>query len=150
MPQIHINRVENITPELLTAFERLLPQLTQAPIPSEEELQELLDSPSVLVIAREGSQVGQIIGAGCLGLFHTPSGFHAHVEDVIVDENCRRHGVGEAIVEYLLQVAREMGLKGVSLTCNPRRSAANLLYQKMGFKKWETNTYWFGLQGDES
>jgi hypothetical protein len=38
-----------------------------------------------------------------------------------------------------------MGLKGVSLTCNPRRIDANCLYQKMGFKKWDTNVYWFKL-----
>jgi hypothetical protein len=41
-----------------------------------------------------------------------------------------------------------MGLKGVSLTCNPRRVAANALYQKMGFKKWETNVYWYELDGE--
>jgi ribosomal protein S18 acetylase RimI-like enzyme len=145
---LSITRVETITPELLAAFERLIPQLTKAPIPTREELQKLIDSPSVLILARVPDENGEIIGAAALGVFRTPSGVHAHVEDVIVDESLRGQGIGEALVNHLLQIAREMGLKGVSLTCNPRRVAANSLYQKMGFKKWETNVYWYGLDGE--
>jgi ribosomal protein S18 acetylase RimI-like enzyme len=139
---LSISRVETITPELLAAFERLIPQLTKASIPTREELQKLIDSPSVLILAHAD---GEIIGAAALGVFRTPSGVHAHVEDVIVDESMRGQGIGEALVNSLLDIAREMGLKGVSLTCNPRRVAANALYQKMGFKKWETNVYWYEL-----
>lgn len=142
---LSITRAETITPELLAAFERLIPQLTKAPIPTGDELQKLIDSPSVLILARIPDVDGSIVGAGTLGVFRTPSGVHAHVEDIIVDESMRGQGVGEALVRHLLQIAREMGLKGVSLTCNPRRVAANALYQKMGFKKWETNVYWYEL-----
>jgi ribosomal protein S18 acetylase RimI-like enzyme len=142
---ISITRVETITPELLAAFERLIPQLTKASIPTREELQKLIDSPSVLILARAD---GEIVGAAALGVFRTPSGVHAHVEDVIVDESMRGQGIGEQLVNHLLQIAREMGLKGVSLTCNPRRVAANALYRKMGFKKWETNVYWYDLNGE--
>ena len=150
---LSITRVENVTPELLAAFERLIPQLTQAPIPTAKELQKLIDSPSVLILARATQKAcraspgadGQIVGAATLGIFCTPSGMHAHVEDVIVDDAMRGQGIGEALVNHLLEIAREMGLKGVSLTCNPRRVAANALYRKMGFKKWETNVYWYEL-----
>ena len=142
---IFITRVETISPELLAAFKRLIPQLTKAPIPTPEELQKLIDSPSVLILAHSHSMDGEIVGAATLGVFRTPSGVHAHVEDVIVDESMRGQGIGEVLVNHLLQIAREMGLKGISLTCNPRRVAANALYQKMGFKKWETNIYWYEL-----
>lgn len=145
MDNLLITRVETVSPELLTAFERLIPQLTKAPIPGLDDLQRLLDSPSILIVARTSSKDGPIIAAGTLGVFRTPSGLHAHIEDVIVDESIRRQGVSEALVLHLLQIAREIGLKGVSLTCNPRRVVANRLYQKMGFKKWETNTYWYEL-----
>ena len=142
---ISIARVTSVTPELLATFERLIPQLTQATIPTPEELQKLIDSPSVLILARNSGVDGEIVGAGTLGIFRTPSGTHAHVEDIIVDESMRGQGIGEALVSHLLKIAHEMGLKGVSLTCNPSRVAANALYQKMGFKKWETNVYWYGL-----
>lgn len=140
-----ITRVETITPELLAAFKRLIPQLTKASVPTREELQKLIDSPSVLILAQAD---GEIVGAAALGVFRTPSGVHAHVEDVIVDESMRGQGIGDELVNHLLQIAREMGLKGVSLTCNPRRVAANALYQKMGFQKWETNVYWYELNGE--
>ena len=143
MDQIYIERVEKVTQELLVAFEHLIPQLTQAPVPGARELQRLLDSPSILILARASDESSPIVGAATLGIFYTPSGTHAHVEDVIVDENFRGRKIGEALVLKLLQLAREMGLNGVSLTCNPRRTAANQLYQKMGFKKWDTNVYWY-------
>ena len=143
MEEIYIERVKTVNHELLTAFDALIPQLTQAPIPSAQDLQRLLDSPSVLIVAHSAGRDSPIIGAGTLGVFQTPSGTHAHVEDVIVDEKYRGLKIGEALVRHLLQIAREMGLKGVSLTCNSRRKAANQLYQKVGFKKWETNVYWY-------
>jgi ribosomal protein S18 acetylase RimI-like enzyme len=143
--EFSIERVESVTDELLLAFERLMPQLTTVPIPTRFELQKLLDSPSVLIVARCSEFQDQIVGAAALGVFRTPSGLHAHIEDVIVDNVLRGRGCGEALVLHLLQIARELGLDGVSLTCNPRRVAANHLYQKMGFHKWETNVYWLAL-----
>ena len=145
MAEFSIFRVESITAELVSAFERLIPQLTKATIPSPTDLQMLLDSPSVLIVARRSGPDGQIVGAATLGLFRTPSGHHAHIEDVIVDMDLRGQGCGEALVTHLLHIAREMGLHGVSLTCNPSRVAANQLYKKMGFQKWETSVYWYGL-----
>ncbi len=142
---MEIEPVTTITPEIVSAFARLLPQLTAAPIPTRAELQKLLDSPSRLVIARCPDESGPIVGSACLGVFRTPSGLHAHIEDVIVDEAMRGKGIGEALVNALLQIARGMDLQGVSLTCNPRRVAANALYQKMGFKEWKTNLYWYDL-----
>lgn len=140
-----IHPVTSITPELLSAFERLMPQLTQAPLPTRDELQALIDSPSRLIIIRSPGETGPIVGSACLGVFRTPSGLHAHIEDVIVEEAMRGQGLGEALVNTLLEMARDMGLKGVSLTCNPRRVAANQLYKKMGFKEWKTNIYWYEL-----
>ena len=145
MVDLSIERVDHVTPELLVAFERLMHQLTKAPVPSAAELHELLDSQSVLIVARVSGADSLIIGAATLGVFRTPSGLHAHIEDVIVDEVFRGQGCGEALVQGLLQIARGMGLDGVSLTCNARRAAANQLYQKMGFKQWETNVYWYVL-----
>lgn len=142
MAQFSISRVDRVSDDLLEAFARLIPQLTAAPVPSPAELQDLLDSPSILIAARVD---GYIVGLATLGVFRTPSGLHAHIEDVVVDTSMRGQGCGEALVNHLLQVAVELGLPGVSLTCNPRRIAANRLYQKMGFQKWDTNVYWYAL-----
>ncbi len=142
---MHIEKVTTVSDELLAAFERLMPQLSSAPAPTRAELDNLLASPSVLILARHPDEFGPIVGLAALGVFRTPSGVHAHVEDVVVDESLRGQGLGEALVSRLLQIARDMGLEGVSLTCNPRREAANRLYQRMGFKEWKTNVYWYRL-----
>ena len=141
-----ISRVTQVTDELVTAFEKLIPQLTNRSSPTPDDLAALIESPSVLLIARLPDQSSPIVGAGTLGVFRTPTGLHAHLEDVVVDQSARGQGIGEALVRQLLGIAREMGLDGVSLTCKPARVAANKLYEKMGFKKWETNVYWYDLK----
>jgi ribosomal protein S18 acetylase RimI-like enzyme len=146
---MHLEKVTSVTDELLAAFVRLMPQLSSAPAPTRADLDDLLASRSVLILARHPDESGPIVGLAALGVFRTPSGLHAHVEDVVVDESLRGQGLGEALVRELLKIARAMGLEGVSLTCNPRRVAANALYRKMGFKEWRTNVYWYELDGGE-
>jgi ribosomal protein S18 acetylase RimI-like enzyme len=143
---MHISRVTRATEELVIACDRLIPQLTRRPVPTPDDLSALIDSPSVLLIARTSDQSSPIIGAGTLGIFRTPTGLHAHIEDIIVDQSLRGQGIGKALVSQLLNVANEMNLDGVSLTCNPTREAANKMYEKMGFTKWETNVFWYDLK----
>jgi ribosomal protein S18 acetylase RimI-like enzyme len=139
-----IERVDTVTEELLALCTRLMPQLTRQPAPTRAEVEDLLASDSQLFIARSAS--GTPVGMGTLAVFRTPSGLHAHIEDLVVDESERGKGTGEALMRALLDSARQLGLDGVSLTCNPRRESANRLYQRMGFKKWETNVYWYALK----
>jgi ribosomal protein S18 acetylase RimI-like enzyme len=72
-----------------------------------------------------------------------PTGIRAHIEDVVVDKALRRNGIGEALILYALDLARDVGANGVALTSNPRREAANRLYQKIGFNLWQTNLYFY-------
>jgi ribosomal protein S18 acetylase RimI-like enzyme len=141
-----IVRVTQLDEELIDAFRRLIPQLTRRPPPSREELGTLIDSPSILLIARHPDETGPIVGTGTLAIFHAPTGIHAHIEDVVVDRKSRGLGIGEELMTTLLETAKAMGLDGVSLTCNPGREEANLLYKKMGFKNWKTNVYWYDLK----
>jgi ribosomal protein S18 acetylase RimI-like enzyme len=57
--------------------------------------------------------------------------------------------VGEALVREALRRAREAGAEHVNLTSNPAREAANRLYQRLGFRRRDTNTYRFPLQEAE-
>ncbi len=137
-----IQPIYQVTDELLQAFQRLMPQLsaTMQP-PTREALQALLDFPaSTLLVARQ-SESGPIIGAATLALVRAPSGVHARLEDVIVDETVRGQGVGEALTREVIRLAKESGADYIALTSNPRRAAANRLYQRVGFTKWETNVY---------
>jgi ribosomal protein S18 acetylase RimI-like enzyme len=142
MNQTVIQQVHEVTAELFDAFQRLTPQLTtNHPPPSFDDLQTLVTFPaSRLLLARE-SDTGPIIGSATLSLLRTPTGVHARLEDVIVDSAARGRGVGEALTREVIRLAKELGADYIALTSNPRREAANRLYQRVGFKRWETNVY---------
>jgi ribosomal protein S18 acetylase RimI-like enzyme len=127
--------------ELYQAFQRLVPQLTNNnPPPSLNDLTALVrDTSSTLMVARNNS--GEIIGALTLIVYRVPTGIRSIIEDVVVDFSARGLGIGEALMKYAIEVAREKGAANISLTSNPAREAANRLYLKIGFNKRETNAY---------
>ncbi len=139
-----VERATEVTPELISAFELLIPQLSSSnPPPQSSELQEIVSSDSsVLFIARVD---GKIVGSLTLATFRIPTGLRAWIEDVVVDSSARGHGVGEALNQAALAEARARGAVTVDLTSRPSREAANRLYQKLGFVQRETNVYRFTL-----
>ena len=140
-----IARVSAVTDELINAFERLIPQLKlTVPPPSRRQVDALVSSKSsILLIARDPDELAPIAGVLTLIVYRVPTGIRARVEDVVVDESMRGKGIGEALMRHALSMAREAGADGVALTSNPRREAANRLYQRLGFKPWETNLYFY-------
>lgn len=145
---MHIDKVTRPSRELSEAFGRLIPQLgIHKTIPTMEELRALLQSQgSTLLVAREPDEEGEIIGMLSLTIYPVPTGIRSIVEDVVVDERMRRRGVGEALMRRAIELAREAGANGVSLTSNPQREAANRLYQALGFELRKTNPYFYKLK----
>ena len=141
---VHISIASTVDDELVTAFERLIPQLSSSnPPPTAAELTALVSSDaSTLFIARVD---GHIVGSLTLAMFPIPTGIRAWIEDVVVDSNARGHGVGEALNMAALEHARKNGAITVDLTSRPSREAANRLYQRIGFKARETNVYRYEL-----
>ena len=140
-----IARAIAVTDELMDAITRLMPQLKlKYSLPTRSEIEALVASKaSVLLIVRYPDENSPIVGMLTLLIYRVPSGVRAHVEDIVVDEAMRGQGIGEMLVRHALGVAREAGANGVGLTTNPRREAANRLYQRMGFNRWETNVYFY-------
>jgi GNAT superfamily N-acetyltransferase len=143
---MQITRVTAVSDEIFEAFQRLIPQLTtNVPPPTRADLDALVAfEGSILLIARLVED-GPIIGAATLSLIRVPTGVHARLEDVIVDQSARGQGLGAALTLEVIRLARELGANYLALTSNPRREAANRLYQRLGFKRWETNVYRFDL-----
>ena len=140
-----IVRATAVTDELMEAVTRLMPQLKlKYSLPTRAEIEALVVSKaSVLLVVSYPDETSPIAGMLTLILYRVPSGVRAHVEDIVVDESMRGQGIGEALVRRALNVAREAGANGVALTTNPRREAANRLYQRIGFNSWETNVYFY-------
>lgn len=143
MANVQIIEAAEVTPELVAAFERLIPQLSSSnPAPTETELAAICESEaSVLLIAVDRDADDQILGSLTLAWFRIPTGVRAWIEDVVVDEAARGHGVGDLLNRAALDRARELGAKTVDLTSRPSREAANRLYQRIGFVARDTNVY---------
>ncbi len=133
------------TPDLVETIGRILPQLSKSsPAPTTAEIAEIIDSPaSDLLVARVD---GRIVGTLTLVIFRIPTGMRAWIEDVVVDDAVRGHGVGEALNRFALNLAKQRGCKTVDLTSRPSREAANRMYQRIGFQARETNVYRFPLE----
>jgi ribosomal protein S18 acetylase RimI-like enzyme len=140
-----IARATAVTDELVEAFERLIPQLKLSfPALTRQEMEALVSSASsILLVARYPDDGAPIVGILTLIVYRVPTGIRARIEDVVVDEAMRGKGIGEALVRHALHMAREAGADGVALTSNPRREAAVRLYQRLGFKLWRTNLYFY-------
>jgi GNAT superfamily N-acetyltransferase len=145
---MNIERVTHITTEIVTAFERLIPQLSPTGIPpTAAELSAIVASPDVLLYLARDEQ-GEIVGSLTLAFYRTPTALHAWIEDVIVDEAARGQGIAAALTQTAIEQARARGAKCVNLTSRPAREAANHLYQKLGFSRWETNAYRYDLRSN--
>ena len=145
---MHLGTVSKVTEELYEALQRLVPQLgSHKASPSWEDLEELIRSEaSLLVVARDPDEHGPIAGVLCLSIYRVPTGIRSIIEDVVVDEPHRRKGIGEGLLRHALDLAREAGAEGVSLTSSPQREAANQLYQSLGFQLRQTNPYFYRLK----
>ncbi len=145
---MYIGIALDVTDELHEALKRLIPQLgAHKASPTADELKALIKSEaSTLLVARDSDQESPIVGVLSLTIYRVPTGLRSIIEDVIVDESMRRRGIGEALVRHALELAREAGADGVALTSNPRREAANQLYQSIGFELRNTNSYFYRLK----
>ena len=139
---IEIHLATEVTDEMVVAFARLIPQLSRSsPPPTAAEIHELISSPATdLIVATDGDD---ILGALTLVVFRIPTGIRGWIEDVVVDGSARGRGVGEALTQFALELARSKGAKTVDLTSRPSREAANRLYQRAGFVERDTNVYRF-------
>lgn len=82
-----------------------------------------------------------IVGCATLCIFHSPTGTKASIEDVVVSSDYRGQHLGKKLMEFVLDQARQFAPIELHLTSNPKRVAANKLYQSLGFQKKETNCY---------
>ncbi len=144
-PEMKVEEVTEVSTELVEAFARLTPQLSRsAAPPGEQELERIVQSDATRLLVAKMD--GAIVGSLTLALFSVPTGLRAWIEDVVVDEGVRGQGIGAALNQEALKVARDQGARTVDLTSRPSREAANRLYQRLGFKQRETNVYRYSFE----
>ena len=140
---ISIKEVKEASKEIYNAMIELLSQLTSSELVfSQKDLERIVASQnSILFAAMDKEFENRIVGILTLVLVDIPTGMLAKIEDVVVDKTARGRGIGEAITLAAIQRAKELGITKIDLTSNPKREAANRLYQRLGFKQRTTNVY---------
>ena len=67
-----------------------------------------------------------------LGECGTPSGI---IEDVVVEPEYQRRGIGRAMMQHALAICRQKGCYKMMLSSNLRRTGAHAFYESLGFEK---------------
>ena len=135
-----IIKIQSYSTEYHEAMQRFLDQLTTNPMTLTEEMfRQLLASPNSHLFFLMKDE--QIVGMLTVGIYHSPTGGKAWIEDVVVDETFRGQGLSKLLVAHAIEFTKSQGIPSLMLTSNPKRIAANKLYQAMGFGRKETNVY---------
>ena len=121
-------------------------------------LMEVLDgsiivTPEILKAAAEAPEThlfaaveeGRIIGTASFCITHHPLGLKGGIEDVVVSPEARGRHIGRKLMEHIIEYARTLAPVELHLTSRPAREKANLLYQALGFRQYETNVYKLSL-----
>jgi N-acetylglutamate synthase-like GNAT family acetyltransferase len=84
---------------------------------------------------------GHIVATGTLCIKHTLEFTIADIESVVVSSRYRGRGCGKELMTAMIDKAKELNVHHIQLTSNPKRVAANQMYQNMDFERYETNCY---------
>ena len=136
----NIVEIKTYSAEYHEAMQRFLVQLTTNPMTLTEEMfrQLLASENSHLFFLMKDEQIAGML---TVGIYYSPTGGKAWIEDVVVDETFRGQGLSKLLVAHAIEFTQSQGIPSLMLTSNPKRIAANKLYQAMGFTHKETNVY---------
>ncbi len=99
---------------------------------AEEIFEKINSNPDHIIAVAELD--GKIVGATTLLIepkFIHKGGLVGHIEDVVVDKNFQGQKIGEKIMKYLLEFAKNRGCYKTILDCT---DDVKLFYEKLGFK----------------
>ncbi|AGF85220.1 6-phosphate N-acetyltransferase [Moumouvirus goulette] len=107
-----------------------------------DQMNIILSNPNhKIIIAKYGNKI-----VGSLTILIEPKIIHdlskvAHIEDVIVDQNCRSYGIGSSLIKKAIEISKENGCYKIILDCSEKNIG---FYQKYGFIKKELQmAYYF-------
>ena len=99
---------------------------------AEEVFETINSNPNHIIVIAELD--GKVVGTTTLLIepkFIHDGGLVGHIEDVVVEKNVQGQGIGNKIVKFLLEVAKNRGCYKTILNCT---EDVKEFYEKMGFK----------------
>lgn len=136
MDIVEINSFSN---KYVSELNALMRELAPGASATEERVRKVIEDPNMHQYAIINGE--RMVACATLCICHTPEMVIGFVEAVVVTAACRGHHLGRGLMERLITDAKGFGVQTIHLTSNPKRIAANGLYQALGFEKKETNCY---------
>lgn len=134
-----LEELSSFTSQELSDIDMLMHELSATSYCDEALLRNALDDKNVHVFVIRTD--GHIVATGTLCIKHTLEFTIADVESVVVSSNYRGRGYGKELMTAIIDAAKNLNVHHIQLTSNPKRVAANQMYQKLGFERYETNCY---------
>lgn len=134
-----LEELSSFTSQELSDIDMLMHELSATSYCDEALLRNALDDKNVHVFVIRTD--GHIVATGTLCIKHTLEFTIADVESVVVSSKYRGRGYGKELMIAMIDAAKNLNVHHIQLTSNPKRVAANQMYQKLGFERYETNCY---------
>ena len=144
--QVTTRIVRTVDDGLVQAVDWLVPQLSDAAsVPGRWELEQMVADPGAILVVAESAKV--IVGMLALVLFRTPTGLHARIEDLVVDEDAQDSGVTERLARRALKTVAGRGARTVQVNCLPSKSSVARVYEELGFERLSSIEYRYTVSG---
>ena len=137
-PTIRKLRIEDLENGFLTSLDSLRKASDIDKNKAKEIFKKIDSNPDYTIAVAEID--GKIVGSTTLLIeqkFIHQGGLVGHIEDVVVDKNFQGQKIGEKIMKYLLEIAKNQGCYKTILDCT---DDVKPFYEKLGFKHmWQTS-----------
>ncbi|MEK9681806.1 MAG: GNAT family N-acetyltransferase [Nitrosopumilus sp.] len=132
-PIIRKLRMEDLQNGFLTSLDSLRKASDIDKSKAEEIFKKIDSNPDYTIAVAEMD--GKVVGSTTLLIeqkFIHQGGLVGHIEDVVVDKNFQGQKIGEKIMKYLLDIAKNQGCYKTILDCT---DDVKPFYEKLGFKQ---------------
>lgn len=132
-PTIRKLRIDDLENGFLTSLDSLRKTSDIDKNKAKEIFKKIDSNPDYIIAVAEVD--GKIVGSTTLLIeqkFIHQGGLVGHIEDVVVDRNFQGKKIGEKIMKYLLEIAKNQGCYKTILDCT---DDVKPFYEKLGFKQ---------------
>ena len=139
---MNISIIHKIDEDMQKEIDLLLHELSPTlGIIDRDRVNRLLNEDRLTLFAAEDDN-GRFTGMLTLTFCPTLTGDKYWIEDVIVHDEFRGHGIGKALVKAAVSHVKQSGQPyRIYLTSNPSRTAARNLYRSEGFEEYDTGVF---------
>jgi ribosomal protein S18 acetylase RimI-like enzyme len=147
---IIIEQVKEFSPEIAKTISDFAQKLGgKHQVFTEESLKEIINSTQSYLFVARHVPTNKIVGMIMEIVYRIPYTKKAYIEDLFVDEQFRKMGIATQLMKKTLETAKKQHAAYVDFTSQPHRIEGNTLYEKLGFKKRDTNVFRLIIDYDE-